>query len=99
MSIKGKKFRVKKCVGKGLLDRQLGGKIFIAEGYWHELTGKSWADSDIHNPTILEFVSRNFDKYIDTETENDVIYGHIDGYGHLFHKDELKETFLGRFLW
>ena len=24
-------------------------------------------------------------------SENDVIYGHIDGFGHLFHKSELKK--------
>ena len=91
MSIKGKKFKVKNSIGKGALNKQLGGKIFIAEGYWHELTGKSWADSSLNNPAILEFVTRNLDKYIDTDTENDVIYGHIDGFGHLFHKSELKK--------
>lgn len=90
MSIKGKKFKVKKYIGNGALGRKLGGKIFIAEGYWHELTGKSWADSSLGNPAVLEFVNRNLDRYIDTKEENDVIYGHIDGFGHLFHKNELK---------
>ena len=91
MFVKVKKFEAKKSVGKGALNRQLGGKIFIAEGYWHELTGESWVDSRLDNPAVLEFVTRNLYKYIDTDVENDVIYGHIDGFGHLFHKSELKK--------
>lgn len=91
MSIKGKRFIVKKHIKKGFLNRKLGGKIFIAEGYWHELTGKSWADSSLSNPAVLEFVTRNLDKYMDATTENDVIYGYINGFGHLFHKNELKK--------
>ena len=91
MLVKGKKFKVKKSVGKGALNRQLGGKIFIAEGYWRELTGESWVDSRLDNPAVIEFFARNLDKYIDTDVENDVIYGHIDGFGHLFHKSELKK--------
>lgn len=90
MSLRGKKFRVRQSVGKGLLDRQLGGKIFVAEGYWHELTGKSWADWDLGNPAVYEFCKRTLGKYVDEPTENNVIYGHIDGYGHLLHEDELK---------
>lgn len=91
MSLRGKKFRVKRNIKKGFLNRKLSGKIFIAEGYWHEITGKSWADTDLGNPAVLEFVDRNLDKYMDTDSENDVIYGHIDGFGHLFHKNELKK--------
>lgn len=90
MNIRGKKFRVKRSIGKGLLNRQLGGKIFVVDGYWHELTGKSWADSNLNNPAVFEFVTRNPNKYINTEKENNVLYGHIDGFGHLFHEEELK---------
>lgn len=88
--MRGKIFKIKRSIGTGALGRRLGGKKFVAEGYWNELTGKSWADSSLTNPAVIEFVSRNLDKYIDTEDENKVVYGHIDGYGHLFHEDELK---------
>ena len=61
MFVKGKKFKVKKSVGKGALNRQLGGKIFIAEEYWD----KYW------NEYTLE-TGEFWDKLREYEKENDV---------------------------
>ena len=41
--------------------------------------------------SILDLDVKEFEYINDTDTENDVIYGHIDGFGHLFHKSELKK--------
>lgn len=94
--IKNKKFRVKRNVGKGGLGQKLSGKIFIAEDYWVNITGKLIGDSGLGNLAVNEFFVRTLDKYIDIPDEDKVIYGHIkegDSWiGHLFHETELKEV-------
>lgn len=80
MSIKGKIFKVKGARG-----------YFVADGYWHKLTGKSWLDSDLRNPAVYNFAIRSIGKYDNEENEFKIVYGHINGLGYLFHKDELKK--------
>lgn len=80
MEIKGKKFKIKGRKG-----------IFIAEDYWHKLTGKSWQDSELSNPAVFNFARRAFNKYDNEKEEYKVVYGHINGLGYLFHIDELKK--------
>lgn len=104
-SILNKKYKVKRGVGKGGLGQKLSGKVFIAEGYWHELTGKLVGDSDLSNMAVYEFINRTFNRIfpgVDDKIPNEetVIYGHIkEGpvyIGHLFFEDELKEIKHGK---
>lgn len=98
--IKGQVYRVKRGVGKGGLGQRLSGKEFIAEGYWHELTGECVFESDLRNMAVLEFCQRVFDRIKDFDDriphEYEVIYGHIkEGnawIGHLFFEGELKKV-------
>lgn len=98
--IKGQVYKVKRGVGRGGLGQKLSGKEFIAEGYWHELTGECVFDSDLGNMAVFEFCQRVFDRIKDFDDpiphEYEVIYGHIkegnSWIGHLFFEDELKKV-------
>lgn len=87
----GKKLKVREGVGL-LTTGQMGeGQIFEAEDYWINLPGnKSWMWSD-GNPACLEYAMRTALQTLKVPTFDDlVVYGKIDGFGHLFHETELE---------
>ncbi len=73
------------------LNTDLGNKEFIAEDYWININdGISWKDSN-GNPAALEYALRIGMKIQDEKVplDDNVVYGKIDGLGHLFHESEL----------
>lgn len=59
---------------------------YRVEDYWDRVYGKSWGDS-VGNPAALKYALRAgaFGLPVDDE----VVYGKIDGIGHLVHCSEL----------
>lgn len=67
----------------------VSGAIFVVEDWWDKLTGKSWGDSE-GNPAALQYALRQAftgNPHLDDE----VVYGKIDGLGHLVHVSELGD--------
>lgn len=81
---KGKTYRI--------IDGKFKDEEYVLEGLWHEITGKSWMDSD-GNPAALEYAIRSGmegDKHFD----NNVYYGHIGLFGKLIHASQIGEEVL-----
>lgn len=64
---------------------------YTVEDWWDKLTGKSWMLSD-GNPAALVYAMRTgLDPKRSIPTDDEVVYGKIDGLGHLVHVSELRE--------
>lgn len=63
------------------------GRDFIVEDWWENVYGKSWMFSD-GNPAALMYAFRAGVTHL--PTDNEVLYGKVGGYGHLFHITELE---------
>ena len=66
--------------------RDLSSQRFIVEDWWENVYGRSWMVSD-GNPAALSYAFRTGMKR--GPTDNDVVYGKIDGLGYLLHVSEL----------
>lgn len=85
---KWKKMRVKETACPEPNGIKLASRIIEIEDYWHIITGKSWMDSE-GNPAALMYAIRfGIDKL---PYDDNVVYGKIDGLGHLIHISELEE--------
>ena len=85
----GKKMKVKKGAGKSLTGELLDDKEFVAEDYWINVAGESLWDCD-GNPACIEYALRTtFNKY-HIPIDDNVVYGKVGLYGHLFHETELE---------
>ena len=62
---------------------------YWVEGLWHEISGKSWMNSD-GNPACMEYAIRSA---MDGENhlDNNVYYGKIGGLGKLMHASQIGE--------
>ena len=85
----GQKLTVKKGAGISSMGELLDGKEFIAEDYWINVAGKSWKYYVGGNPAVMEYLFRGLFKKIPLPMDDDVVYGKIGDYGHLFHISEL----------
>lgn len=86
----GKKLKVKEGAGRLSLGMLAEGLIFEAEDYWINITGKSWGNCN-GNPACIEYALRTATQKLKTPFYDDkVVYGKIDGFGHLFHESELE---------
>ena len=65
----------------------IGGAEYRVKGLWHEITGKSWMNSD-GNPAALHYAIRS--SYNHLPIDNNVYYGKIGSFGHLVHESELE---------
>ena len=65
---------------------------YLLEGRWIDLTGGSWMFAD-GNPACLEYAIRSAAEG-DTNFDDDVYYGHINGLGKLIHQDQIGEEIL-----
>lgn len=63
------------------------GTEYHVEGYWDEITGKSWMFSD-GNPACLNYAMRSA---ISLPLDNNVLYGKIGAFGFLVHTSEVEE--------
>jgi len=76
----GQTVRVKNVTERGTQE-------YRVEGYWDELTGRSWAVSD-GNPAAIAYAVRTGIK--DLPLDDNVLYGKIGPFGHLVHVDEIQ---------
>lgn len=65
-----------------------GGSDIHIEGYWDDITGKSWLDSD-GNPAALVYAMRSSNPPL--PIDNNVLYGKVNGFGSLVHISEIEE--------
>lgn len=87
----GKTVKVKQGVGKGLNCGDMSGQDFVIEDWCENVLGKSWKVAN-GNPAALEYAARtgfNGDHNNVPVFSDDVVYGKIGPYGHLFHVNEL----------
>lgn len=70
---------------------ELGGATILIEDYWDKVTGGSWMNAD-GNPAAMIYAMRTgFSSKINIPINDEVLYGKINGLGHLVHVDELEE--------
>lgn len=65
------------------------GAIFRIEDYWQNVAGGSWMHAG-SNPTALVYGMRS--ALAGLPLDNEVVYGKVDGLGHLVHVSELGEV-------
>jgi len=66
----------------------LNGKRYIVEDLWVNVAGKSWIFCD-GNPACLKYAVRS--AFAMLPTDDDVLYGKVNGLGHLVHVSEVIE--------
>lgn len=68
---------------------ELNGKEFRIEDWQMNVMSRSWMFCD-GNPTCLKYAMRS--AFAGLPIDNKVIYGHVNGIGHLVHESELGEV-------
>lgn len=74
-----------------IIKGSLSGNEYLIEGYWDEIEGKSWLDTEFR-PVILNYSMRTLaEKHLkDYQECDEVLYGKIGIYGHLIHVSEIE---------
>lgn len=88
----GKTVRVKPGVGLNKFGQNMSGRDFEIEGWYENVAGTSWVCAD-GNPEALWYAIRirfNGANNNVPAFSNDVVYGKIGAFGHLFHVNELE---------
>lgn len=65
--------------------RGLGGQEYRVEDWWLNVAGESWTSS--MTPAAFGYAARSAGS---TPLDDDVLYGKIDGLGHLVHVSEIE---------
>jgi len=65
---------------------ELNGKLYRIEDWWDRVAGCSWMSCQ-GNPACLKYALRSAREPL--PTDNEVVYGKVDGLGHLVHVTEL----------
>ena len=69
---------------------EIGGKEILVEDWWDRVAGKSWMNCD-GNPVCLNYAMRTgLSMDISVPTDNEVVYGKINGLGYLVNTVELE---------
>lgn len=64
----------------------LAGKVYRVEDWWDRVSGGSWMWAE-GNPAAIKYAMRcGLDRL---PMDDEVVYGHIDGFGNLVHVTEL----------
>ncbi|MFI1195488.1 hypothetical protein ACH4T9_19835 [Micromonospora sp. NPDC020750] len=66
---------------------KLGGKEYRVEDWWINVAGRSWMDC-VGNPAALTYAARG--GFADLPTDDEVLYGKVDGLGYLVHISEIE---------
>lgn len=66
-----------------------GGSEILIEDWWDRVFGASWMFAD-GNPACLIYAMRTGFSSIPIPIDDEVLYGKIDGLGHLVHINELE---------
>lgn len=88
----GKTVKVKSDVGINSFGQDMSGADFVIEDWWENVSGMSWMDSK-GNPAALEYAVRTGVHGKNNSVpmfSNDVVYGKIGPFGHIFHVNELE---------
>lgn len=88
----GETVKVKSGVGISSFGQDMSGSDFVIEDWCENILGCSWMDAN-GNPAALEYAIRSgfFGRNNDVpEFSNDVVYGKVGPFGHLFHINELE---------
>jgi len=72
-------------------DKELVGKEYRIEDWWDRVSGKSWMWAQ-GNPAAMKYAIRQAFTNPPAPADDEVVYGHVDGYGHLIHESELGEV-------
>lgn len=59
------------------------------EDWWDRVAGRSWMDG-VGNPACLHYAARN--GFAGLPLDDQVVYGHAGGFGHLVHTSEIHEV-------
>lgn len=88
----GDTIKVKSGVGKGLQCGDMSGADFVIEDWCENVLSGSWMYAN-GNPAALEYAMRTAsngnNNHVPTFSD-DVLYGKIGMFGHLFHVNELE---------
>lgn len=68
---------------------EIGGEEYRIEDYWDRIAGKSWMVSS-GNPACLNYAMRTGLSSTPVPTDNEVLYGKINGMGFLVHVSEIE---------
>lgn len=67
------------------------GRVYTVEDWWDRVSGGSWMYAE-GNPACLKYAMRSAMSGL--PLDNEVVYGKIDGLGHLIHASELGEEYV-----
>lgn len=72
----------------GMNGQRLAGATFEVEDYWDRVAGGSWMHAE-GNPVCLEYAMRS--GFAGLPTDDEVLYGKVEGRGHLVHVSEVRQ--------
>lgn len=78
-------------VDKGARSELSSGMLYRVEDWWDRVSGGSWMNAK-GNPACLKYAMRSAMSGL--PLDNEVVYGKIDGLGHLIHATELGEEYV-----
>lgn len=81
--------RVKLNLGISPANDELRDQPYLIEDYWDRVGTRSWMD-ETGNPACLKFAMRS--AFAGLPLDQEVVYGKIDGFGHLVHVSELGDV-------
>lgn len=88
----GHTVKTKQGVGINSFGQDMSGQDFVIEDWWENVAGYSWMSAN-GNPADWEYAIR-IEKYGNSNNvpifSNDVVYGKIGVFGHIFHVNELE---------
>lgn len=82
-TLSGKSIKIKEDVN------ELGGQSIIIEDWWDRVSGTSWMNAN-YNPACMSYGIRTGFSSRFIPIDDEVLYGKINGLGHLVHKIELE---------
>lgn len=88
----GQTVKIKDGVGINSFKQDMSGMNFVIEDWCENVLGCSWMDAN-GNPTALEYAMRSGFNGSNNNVptfSNDVLYGKVGAFGHLFHVNELE---------
>lgn len=71
---------------------KIGGKEFVVEDWWDRVSGSSWMDDATSAWVAVVYAIRTGMEGLpdDGVGADEVVYGKVDGMGHLIHESELN---------
>jgi hypothetical protein len=67
----------------------VGGASYRVEDWWDRVSGTSWTEAS-GNPAAMQYAIRTGCAVDPVPIDDEVLYGKIDGFGHLVHVTEIE---------